>query len=52
MEVADLWKLEVGGVSLLCTPHFNIFDSSNIPTFNLDDSFEDDVEEDGDIDFL
>jgi CheY-specific phosphatase CheX len=51
-EIADLWKLDVAGVSLLCTPHFNIFNSSNIPTFNLDDSFDDDVEDDGDIDFL
>jgi CheY-specific phosphatase CheX len=47
-EVADLWKLDVAGVSLLCTPHFNIFNSDNIPTFNLDDSFDDE----GDIEFL
>jgi hypothetical protein len=32
----------------LCTPHFNIFNSDNIPTFNLDDSFDDE----GDIEFL
>jgi CheY-specific phosphatase CheX len=51
-EVADLWKLEVAGVSLLCTPHFNIFDSGNIPVFNLEETDGDDDDDDGDIDFL
>lgn len=47
-EISDLWTISIGGVTLYCTPSYNIYDKQAIAALELSEPEDDD----DDIDFF